>query len=109
MQKGELLIESIVSIFIVSVSIILFNNSFHKLNNISNRIDEKMYQIIDKKNLTTYLNSLDPVKLKDKNKKISGTLREICYEFNITCDYFYYKDKEYIVSIMKEGIDVKEK
>ena len=68
MKKGEMLIESLISLMFISILLIPVSNSIRYLSKTNNNIDKKVINRINRLNLVEELKSLDYEKI----KKISG-------------------------------------
>ena len=92
MKKGEMLIESLISLLIISILLIPVSSSIRYLSKTNNNIDKKVVNRINSLNLIEELKSLDY----DKIAKLSGK-----HHFsNITeaINYFKMDISNYILS-----------
>lgn len=101
-NKGELLIESLLSLVIITIALIPIFFTINNIYSINNKVNLQSKHIINQKNLLEYLKSLEYKKIEKKvgNKKFKN-IKEAFKYFNISTDNYYNLDKEISVSITK--------
>ena len=93
MKKGEMLIESLISLMFISILLIPVSNSIRYLSKTNNNIDKKVINRINRLNLVEELKSLDYEKI----KKISGkhnfsNIQDIINTFKLDSSHYILID-----------------
>ncbi len=97
-NKGEILLESILSIFIISVSLIPICNAITNGYKYMKKIDLKLNHEINNKNLLEYLKMLN---IDYELYKEFIDISEAASYFNIDKNYILESDKSIIVELFK--------